>query len=142
METIAKKDVPVQMSIKFAMDYAKEIQEAFQNQLQRKSIVNLNNSNDPNWVHPSADDMKMTVDGSAKLGRRSDIGGLIRNNRGEWVSGFAENIHACGSLEAEIQAIHTGLTLLKTYKWKKVMIETDSLKAKKMIHARESRITP
>lgn len=92
-----------------------------------KSFGSATNKNQPqlvSWIAPGEDSVKLNVDGSS-FGNpgRSGFGGLIRNDRGEWLAGF------CGistNLHAELLAIVFGLNLAWNSGYRKVVCESDS----------------
>jgi len=53
-------------------------------------------------------------------------GGLIRNDKGEWVKGFARAIGATTSVAAELWALRYGIKLCIALKLTAVVIELDS----------------
>lgn len=62
------------------------------------------------WKRPPTGVLKLNVDGSCNLTFKSmATGGLIRNDQGEWHSGFTTNEDAGDSLLAELLAIKNGL---------------------------------
>ena len=69
----------------------------------------------------------MNIDGSS-LGNPglAGGGGLIRNDKGEWVKGFARAIGSTTSVAAELWALRDGIRLCITLKLPAVEIELDS----------------
>ncbi|KAL7583035.1 hypothetical protein Lser_V15G42598 [Lactuca serriola] len=78
------------------------------------------------WRPPMSGWLKLNTDGSS-LGNPgpSSYGGLIRDDCGAWVCGYAGNIGWDTILAAEIWGISMGLRLIRAMKLKKVVIETD-----------------
>lgn len=70
--------------------------------------------------------VKLNTDGSCKEGRRS--------GRGEWVSDFYGKVHICQVLEGEIQAIYTGLGIIKSLNGMRIVVELDSLMAVNLLN--------
>ncbi|CAN1191400.1 Putative ribonuclease H protein At1g65750, partial [Linum perenne] len=56
----------------------------------------------------------------------TSIGGLIRNERGEFVRAFCANIGDCSITRAELKAIVEGLRIAWSLGIRKVAIQTDS----------------
>ena len=69
----------------------------------------------------------MNTDGSS-LGNPglAGGGGLIRNDKGEWVKGFARAIGSITSVAAELWALRDGIRLCITLKLPAVEIKLDS----------------
>ena len=69
----------------------------------------------------------MNTDGSSlgNLGLASG-GGLIRNDKGEWVKGFARAIGSTTSVAVELWVLRDGIRLCITLKLPAVEIELDS----------------
>lgn len=82
-----------------------------------------------NWRYPDVGNMKLNMDASYKEGSKFGIG-----DRGEWVRGFYGKIHECNVLEAEIQAIYTGLGVVRNLNGKEIEVETDSLMAVELLN--------
>ena len=58
------------------------------------------------WERPRGGWMILNTDGSAKgnVGP-AGAGGVLRNDRGEWVFGFSEYLGHCSSMTAELKAL-------------------------------------
>ena len=55
---------------------------------------------------------KLNTDGAARPGvDRTSCGGIIRNEQGQWITGFARRIGAANSLTAELWGLRDGLQL-------------------------------
>ncbi|XVF17428.1 hypothetical protein REPUB_Repub10bG0121500 [Reevesia pubescens] len=86
------------------------------------------------WKKPSAGVIKVNVDGSVKSHNLSaTAGGVIRNEKGDWLTGFTYVVGIANVLTAEIWAIYQGLKLCGERGFKKVQLESDSLMAIKKI---------
>ncbi|KAM0997406.1 hypothetical protein ACFX13_007378 [Malus domestica] len=81
------------------------------------------------WSFPRHGWYKLNVDGSYRSGCIAG-GGVIRNQDGEWLSGFAENLGTGKKpIEAEVWALYRGLELAWNYGWYPIEVETDSAMA-------------
>ncbi|XP_027335429.1 uncharacterized protein LOC113849610 [Abrus precatorius] len=65
-----------------------------------------------NWQPPPEKQFKLNSDGSVfqSLGKAS-CGGLIRNHKGNFITGFYKSLHFCTPLEAELWGLVWGLKL-------------------------------
>ncbi|KAL7201858.1 hypothetical protein ACSBR1_033540 [Camellia fascicularis] len=54
------------------------------------------------------------------------FGGLFRNEKGAWISGYYGILESRTSLEAELWAIYKGLTILLQRRFTKVIVETNA----------------
>lgn len=86
------------------------------------------------WKKPQVGWLKLNTDASVRHCPDSvGIGGVIRNNEGDWVCGFHGRIGACSVITAELWAIREGLLLA----WNRIIphleVETDSEMAIKLI---------
>ncbi|XP_054794108.1 uncharacterized protein LOC129299670 [Prosopis cineraria] len=61
------------------------------------------------WTPPTNSHVRLNVDSFVKDQHHVACGGVIRNNKGEWVIGFHKNLGPCQSTNAEILAIKVGL---------------------------------
>lgn len=65
-----------------------------------------------NWMPPTGGWFKCNADGSSKAnGAMVACGGVIRNDAGDWVTGFSLRLKSQDSLSAEISGIIAGLDL-------------------------------
>jgi len=79
------------------------------------------------WERPRKGWMRLNTDGSVKGNVGSaGAGGVIRNDRGEWVSGFSEYLGHCSSMTAELKALLRGLKLASRMGITKLEIRVDS----------------
>ena len=71
--------------------------------------------------------MILSTDGSAKgsVGP-AGAGGVIRNDRGEWVIGFSAYLGHCSALTAELKALQRGLSIARQLGITKLEIRVDS----------------
>ncbi|XP_061341360.1 uncharacterized protein LOC133287715 [Gastrolobium bilobum] len=77
---------------------------------------------------PAQGFLKLNVDG-ASLDSRAACGGLLRDCKGSWISGFSAFVGFCSPLQAELWAILKGLIFASNNGWKNIMLESDSLQA-------------
>ena len=79
------------------------------------------------WCFPPSTWFKLNSDGSS-LGNpgKAGGGGLIRNDKGEWLKGYARNVGYSTSVAAELWALCDGLRLCITLKLPVVIIELDA----------------
>ena len=79
------------------------------------------------WQCPPPNWFKLNTDGSS-LGNPSLAGGggLIRNEKGDWVKGFARAIRTTTSVVAKLWALRDGIKLCIALKLQAVVIELDS----------------
>lgn len=111
-ETIGNGKFCVQVSNKNIINYANEIEWAFEEQLTAGMKGFSSKAGRINWCCLFPGTMKLNTDASCKQRKRSGVGGVIRNKRGEWVRDFYGKLHICQALEAELQAIYTGLGII------------------------------
>ena len=79
------------------------------------------------WCFPPPSWFKLNSDGSS-LGNsgKAGGGGLIRNDRGEWLKGYARNVGYSTSVAVELWALHDGLRLCIALKLLAMIIELDA----------------
>ncbi|CAN1191399.1 Putative ribonuclease H protein At1g65750, partial [Linum perenne] len=75
---------------------------------------------DEGWATLNTDGSRISSSGA------TSIGGLIRNERGEFVRAFCANIGDCSITRAELKAIVEGLRIAWSLGIRKVAIQTDS----------------
>ena len=82
------------------------------------------------WLPPPDDMVKLNVDASVMLSLgRGGVGGIIRNNSSEWITGFSASVDSCNVLHTEILAILRGLDFAWGHGFRNIVCETDSLEA-------------
>ncbi|CAH9053737.1 unnamed protein product [Cuscuta epithymum] len=91
------------------------------------------------WIPPESGFFKLNCDGSSR-GRRkgAGAGGLIRNHKGEWVSGFILNIGKTECFKSELWALRQGLLLACDLDINKVIVEVDSESMLKVVKKKNS----
>ena len=79
------------------------------------------------WEKPSPGWVRLNIDGSA-LGNpgRAGCGGIIRNDRGDWLGGFSRCIRVTTSFIAELWALCDGLNLCHNMHLQAVDIQIDA----------------
>lgn len=78
--------------------------------------------------------LKLNCDGA--VGHHGDVaagGGVLRDHRGDLILAFASPLGHTSALEAKIRAIHIGINLVRLKRCRKVIIETDSRSAVRLI---------
>lgn len=86
------------------------------------------------WVAPYYDFVKFNVDGAVTShGNSAAAGGVLRNDRGAFILGFASHLGSGTTTEAKLEAIFIGISLSIIHGLKKVILESDSLVAVKLI---------
>ncbi|MCI28245.1 ribonuclease H protein [Trifolium medium] len=61
------------------------------------------------WKPPVEGWVKVNIDGACKSESVAGCGGIIRNNRGGWLGGFAKHIGSCSAFVAELWGVLEGL---------------------------------
>ncbi|KAE8707641.1 hypothetical protein F3Y22_tig00110378pilonHSYRG00042 [Hibiscus syriacus] len=84
----------------------------------------------------------MNTDGARdpKDGYRS-CGGVARNDKGEWFTGFARAVGTCTVLEAELWGVLEGLSHAWNLDARQVIIELDNMEACKLVSQRQQKHT-
>ena len=79
------------------------------------------------WLPPPVNWVKLNSDGSS-MGNPglAGGGGLIRNERGEWIKGYARAIGITTSVAAELWALRDGICLCSALNFPAVIVELDS----------------
>ncbi|XVF12875.1 hypothetical protein REPUB_Repub08aG0157600 [Reevesia pubescens] len=87
----------------------------------------------PSWVKwecSSTSMFTLNTDGAVKNGTgRASTGGLIRNDKGDWLRGFMINIGRTDSLRAELWGVREGLKLAKEMGLRNLTLQTDAAMA-------------
>ncbi|GLT29235.1 hypothetical protein SLA2020_041140 [Shorea laevis] len=87
------------------------------------------------WIPPDAGWYKLNSDGSYSAARNSaNAGGLIRDNSGNWVSGFTVNVGCTSILIAELWGLQDGLRLCQSLGLPRIIAEMDSLISVRLIN--------
>lgn len=95
------------------------------------------------WCPPGNEVIKINCDGAVcQIGQVAAVGGVFRNQWGGFLLGYASRMGSSSVLAAELNAVWMGIELSHLKKFKKVVIETDSLRAVRMIRDGCSSIHP
>lgn len=79
------------------------------------------------WQKPLEGWYKLNVDGAMVIGSsKAGCGGVLRNNRGEWIVGYVKEIGFCDPYSAEEWAIFEGLKLAWDFGVKHLILESDA----------------
>lgn len=80
------------------------------------------------WLKPPDGWYALNTDGAAK-GSPGDAGGgaIIRNQDGQFISGFSANYGRCSAFRAEVRALVRGLELARNLQISKLQIQLDNL---------------
>ncbi|CAL5371541.1 unnamed protein product [Camellia sinensis] len=111
------------VSVKLIFYYTKEVKKAFE------SVVTtpLQTKSSSLWLCPPVGRIKLNTDRSLKgTNNNGGFGGLFRDEKGSWISGYYGRMERCTSLEAELWAVYKGLTIILQRGMNKVIIETDA----------------
>lgn len=103
-----------------------------------KSLMKANQphpiGNPISWSAPVGDSFKMNCDGAvSRSGEVAAAGGILRNQWGEFVLGFASHLGQCSIIETELRAILMGALVVKRRGLHGVELESDSMAAIKLI---------
>lgn len=83
---------------------------------------------------PSDEGVQLNTTGSSQGNPvQAGAGGLIRDRGGTWCIGFSSNLGVRSNMFAELWAIRQGLTLAWDAGYPRVIVETDSLEAVRLV---------
>ncbi|XVF35312.1 hypothetical protein REPUB_Repub18cG0134800 [Reevesia pubescens] len=92
------------------------------------------------WEKPSLQVVKINVDGSVSSDNgMAFAGGVIRDNNGEWITGFKYRVGICDITTAELWGIYQGINLCWNKGYREVELESDSTLAIKKINTVHNR---
>jgi len=79
------------------------------------------------WEPPMGGWTVLNTDGAARgnLGPEG-AGGVLRNDKGEWMTGFSEYLGHCSAMKAELKAVLRGLNIAKDMGVEKLWLRIDS----------------
>lgn len=105
----------------------------------RRHQKNDQESNRICWQPPPKDWCKM---GGAKhlLTVRSSVGGLFRDHKGKWITGYSRSIEICSIVDAEFWIIMDGLDIAWRRCIEQLMVESDSLLAVSTINGQSEKV--
>ncbi|KAE8723185.1 hypothetical protein F3Y22_tig00012724pilonHSYRG00007 [Hibiscus syriacus] len=120
---------------------------AIESKVKTSNIEPLKQSGENKWKPPPNGWMKFNSDGARNpRDGYATCGGIIRNNIGEWILGYARAVGICSVVEAEIWGVFEGLTHAWNIGERQVILETDSAEALRLLAKRgegaESPIIP
>lgn len=85
------------------------------------------------WLTPSADFVKINVNGCQNSNGDITARGLIRGSEGEWFGGFSIKIGKGCVLEAEIRGLWLELELAQNLCFREIEVESDNKEAIELI---------
>lgn len=90
------------------------------------------------WEHPPEDWVKLNTDGASKQGgSKASCGGLLRDPFSAWIWGFAANLGASSSVEAELWGLYYSLLIAWFKNHRRVIIAIDSKEALFLLQRRD-----
>ena len=91
------------------------------------------------WQCPPLEFIKVNVDGSVlQFVGQGGIGAVIRDHRGGWIAGLSGEVQCGEVVRVELLAMLHGLVLAQELGYRRVICETDSLEAFKLVTAASS----
>ena len=79
------------------------------------------------WEKPQPGWVKLNTDGASGPGLdRTGCGGIIRDERGQWIMGFSRRIGVANSITAELQGLRDGLHLCCSRDFDSLEVEIDA----------------
>ncbi|KAL4385217.1 hypothetical protein GQ457_15G009690 [Hibiscus cannabinus] len=88
-----------------------------------------------NWAPPQVGWVKLNVDAAvATVDHTVGIEGVVRDENGVWLFGYARFVGRCDVLLAEFWAIHDGLLHVWSMGYRRVELESDCLEAVRVIN--------
>ncbi|GLT67581.1 hypothetical protein SLA2020_398770 [Shorea laevis] len=80
------------------------------------------------WIPPQPEWFKLNSDGSSNhTCTKAGAGGVIRDQKGNWIGGFAKNLGFATNNDAELWGVKVGLELALKMSIKKLEVEVDSM---------------
>lgn len=89
------------------------------------------------WLPPPMHSFKLNSDGSC-IGGLAAYGGLLRNDKGQFVSGFHCKLGSASAVQAELWGLVLGLRLARSLGISSLFVELDSKVVVTMVHARRT----
>lgn len=106
-------------------------------------VTNVPRGRELQWVTPEEGWIKLNCDGAVTShGAIAGCGGVMRDDRGRFISGFASGLGAATITEAELKAILMGLQHSKNRGSGRIQVETDSMAAVRLIRGECSTLHP
>ncbi|KAK4286586.1 hypothetical protein QN277_003122 [Acacia crassicarpa] len=79
------------------------------------------------WIPPPDGWIKLNTDGAVSVeNRKAGCGGVVRDNKGRWISGFIQYIGCCEVIESEEWALLYGLKQVWEEGFRRVVVESDA----------------
>lgn len=89
-------------------------------------VIPFRPDENPKWSAPTGSSIKINCDGAYSVTAcRGGIGIVGRNNKGEFLRGWATHISADSAFHAELQALTTAIVFADFWKDSPIIIETD-----------------
>ncbi|KAE8735166.1 hypothetical protein F3Y22_tig00000405pilonHSYRG00010 [Hibiscus syriacus] len=89
---------------------------------------------DSRWCKPSSSWLKVNADGAVGgTLKMAAVWGVLRDDQGRWIFGFARSLGICSVLMAELLAIHDSLVHAWNLGFGKIQLETDCAKAVELL---------
>ena len=90
------------------------------------------------WQWPQEGMVKLNVDGNSRGNPGyAGFGGLLRNDNGQWIFGFHGSVGISDNLLPELMVICMCLRLVWARGFRRVLCETDSTEAVRLVYASE-----
>lgn len=95
------------------------------------------------WKKPSSGWTKLNCDAAVShLGTNAAIGGVLRGADGHFIFAFSSYLGSCNTSEAELNSILLGASMIVARGLRRVVIESDSLLAIRLIRVGCSTLHP
>ncbi|XP_054777328.1 uncharacterized protein LOC129285605 [Prosopis cineraria] len=101
--------------------------------MRRDLLSKINNKNETRWNIPSTRWAKLDVDGSTNFNGIAACGGLIRDDKGNWIKNFSKNLGYQPKIAAEHLGIMEGLNLCWNAKLTRVNVYSNFVEALSLI---------
>lgn len=100
---------------------------------EKNAATNKEQTQNMKWEKPKAGFVKINTDGCWKSMDHASGGGVIRDDKGNWIVGFSVKFAAKTPEAAELLAIRVGLHIAKDRNFNNIQLETDAEGLKKML---------
>lgn len=122
---------------------AKVIEQSFKDYAVLQSCAHKERSLDLRWIAPETGWFKLNCDGVVtNYGSKAGCGGVLRDEDGRFIFGFAGGLGSCSITQAELWAILNGSQKTKERGITKVIVESDSMAAVRLINMGCSSLHP
>ena len=95
----------------------------------KHQILNITERPNTRWIAPPEGFLRLDVDGSRNQEGYATCGGVIRDHLGRWLIGYQHKVGLGTIVEAEIQAIISGINICKNNGLKNIKLFSDSSEA-------------